>query len=83
MTLKDMEALLQQEMEAVHGGTAGDVCRCETGAFVNSAGGECVCKSGAQLVAAPISCNCSTGAAMKDTGGIVSPPDLGCVLLMK
>ena len=44
MKISDMETLLQQEMEAVHGGLSGtNLCKCESGAHVNVTGGSCEC----------------------------------------
>ncbi len=78
MNLSDMEMLLQQEMEAVHGGAAG-VCQCKTGAQVGGEGGSCECEKGANMSAPEIKCNCSTGAAFSG-GEIVNPPIITCTV---
>lgn len=79
MKISDMEALLQQEMEAVKGGS-GTVrgCICISGAFAGEPGGSCECETAAEAYST-VSCNCSTGAII--TGGLINPPGgLDCLI---
>ena len=79
MKISDMETLLQQEMEAVHGGLSGtNLCKCESGAHVNVTGGSCECASGAEAYVT-VTCTCGSGAKLADS--LVTPPGgLGCLI---
>lgn len=72
MKLEDMEVLMLQEMEVVRGGTAmaGEICRCETAAYVRTATGKCICETAAKQDGEPVKeCECTSGAQV--TSGLI------------
>lgn len=69
MDLKQIDALLFQEMEEIKGGlTEGLVCSCTKGAGLGNGEGTCTCSSQAMVgVEKPSvdTCHCDTGAGNK------------------
>ena len=78
MKISDMETLLEQEMQAVRGGTGGKICECVTAAGAGAGGTQCNCENAANLTGeVSVSCRCSSGATVSG-GSLIKPPSLEC-----